>query len=175
MAGWLTKVRNDNSNIVDAIMFYEKQIEEGKKELSLRGSIEKHARDMPGIVEYRFYQLQEIEAILEFLNIELRKLRSKLFKKYLLFGLLMDLQLWPWIASPRSTIAYIPGGDVIENVQRFMVFHLATALAWDIPRAIFNAILILFLGRPILNSLSRAMRRGNVVIDRVHAREQMVV
>lgn len=93
----------------------------------------------------------------------------------LLFGLFMDLQLWPWIASPSTTIAYIPGGGVFENLQRFMVFHLTTALAWDIPRAIFNVVLIIFLGRPILNSLSRAMRRGNVVINRVRAKEQMEV
>ena len=37
---------------------------------------------MPGIVEQRFNQLQEIEAILQYLNIELRRLRSKHFKKY---------------------------------------------------------------------------------------------
>jgi hypothetical protein len=37
---------------------------------------------MPGIVEYRFNQLQEIEAILEWLNIQLRKKRSEMFKKY---------------------------------------------------------------------------------------------
>jgi hypothetical protein len=38
---------------------------------------------MPGIVEQRFNQLQEIEAILEYLNIELRRLRSQHFRKYL--------------------------------------------------------------------------------------------
>ena len=38
---------------------------------------------MPGIVEHRFNQLQEIEAILEHLNIELRKLRSQHYRKYL--------------------------------------------------------------------------------------------
>jgi len=38
---------------------------------------------MPGIVEQRFSQLQEIEAILEYLNIELRKLKSYHFRKYL--------------------------------------------------------------------------------------------
>ena len=121
----------------------------------------------------RITQLPEVRRFKQFFEIALLTTYGAFTA--LLFGLLMDLQLWPWIASPSSTIAYMPGGDVIENVQRFMVFHLATALAWDIPRAIFNGILILFLGRPILNSLSRAMRRGNVVIDRVHAREQMVV
>ena len=38
---------------------------------------------MPGIVETRFNQLQEIEGILEYLNIELRRLRSQHFRKYL--------------------------------------------------------------------------------------------
>ena len=38
---------------------------------------------MPGIVEYRFNQLQEIEAILEYLNIEMRKIRNKHYRKYL--------------------------------------------------------------------------------------------
>ena len=37
---------------------------------------------MPGIVEYRFNQLQEIEAILEQLNIQLRKLRSAKFRQF---------------------------------------------------------------------------------------------
>ena len=38
---------------------------------------------MSGIVEQRFNQLQEIEAILQYMNIELRRLRSKHLKKYL--------------------------------------------------------------------------------------------
>ena len=38
---------------------------------------------MPGIVEYRFNQLQELEAILEYLNIEMRKIRNKHYRKYL--------------------------------------------------------------------------------------------
>ena len=39
--------------------------------------------DMAGIVEHRSNQLQEVEAILEYLNTEMRKLRSKIFRKYL--------------------------------------------------------------------------------------------
>lgn len=92
-----------------------------------------------------------------------------------IFGILMDLQLWPWIASPQTSIAYLPGGGVQENVQRFIVFHFATALAWDLPRAIFNALLILTLGRPILNALRRAIKRGNVTLNHGRAREQTVV
>jgi hypothetical protein len=45
--------------------------------------VEKASASLPGIVEFRFNQLQEVEAILEYLNIELRRIRSKAFKKYL--------------------------------------------------------------------------------------------
>lgn len=90
------------------------------------------------------------------------------------FGLLMDLQLWPWLVSPASSIAYVPGDSVVINAQRFLTFHFASAMAWDIPRAIFNAVLILTLGGPILNSLRRAMQRGNVTINPERATVQMV-
>ena len=40
------------------------------------------AATMPSLVETRFSQLQEIEAILEYLNIELRRLKSSHFRKY---------------------------------------------------------------------------------------------
>lgn len=91
-----------------------------------------------------------------------------------LFGFLMDLQLWPWLVSPATTIAYLPGAGVVDNFQRFIIFHFASALAWDIPRALFNAILILLLGKPIVNAIRRAMRRGNVVLKREHAMAQTV-
>ena len=45
--------------------------------------MEKASSSLPGLTEFRFNQLQEIEAILEHLNIELRRERSKVFRKYL--------------------------------------------------------------------------------------------
>jgi hypothetical protein len=38
---------------------------------------------LPGVTEHRFNQLQDIEAVLNFLNIQLRKIRRKHFQKYL--------------------------------------------------------------------------------------------
>jgi len=109
MSGWLNKVRNNVGNIVNAISYYETQIEEAKKELSLRGSVEKHSRDMPGVVEYRFYQLQEIEAILEYLNIEHRKLRSKEFRKF--------LEHYNRQLSSRDAEKYVDGVDSVVDMQ----------------------------------------------------------
>mgnify|MGYP006165105115 FL=1 len=82
MINWLSKIRNDLGQIVSAINYYEKELVEARLQTGLRGSVEKHSRDMPGVVEQRFGQLQEIESILEFLNIELRKMRSDKFRKF---------------------------------------------------------------------------------------------
>jgi uncharacterized protein YfdQ (DUF2303 family) len=70
-------------------------------------TIEKHGSELPGHVEYRFTQLQELEAILEFLQIELRKKRSHCFKKY--------LETYNRQLSSRDAEKYIDGEqDVVD-------------------------------------------------------------
>jgi uncharacterized protein YfdQ (DUF2303 family) len=80
---WYDKVSKDISNIPDAAAYYEAELIQAKQDVRVAGSIEKASAQMPGIVENRFNQLQEIEAILEYLNIELRRLKSQHFRKYL--------------------------------------------------------------------------------------------
>ena len=80
---WYDRVSKDISNIPDAVAHYEAELLEAKNDARIAGNIEKASAAMPGIVETRFNQLQEIEAILEYLNIELRRLRSQHFRKYL--------------------------------------------------------------------------------------------
>ena len=76
-------------------------------ELKISGSLEKASREMPGIVEYRFNQLQEIEAILEYLNIELRRLKSQHFRKY--------LETYQRALSSRDCDRYVEGeADVVD-------------------------------------------------------------
>jgi hypothetical protein len=80
---WYNKISKDISHIPDAVLYYEAELQAAKLDARIAGVIEKAAANMPGIVEQRFNQLQEIEAILEYLNIELRRLRSQHFRKYL--------------------------------------------------------------------------------------------
>lgn len=80
---WYNKVSKDISHIPDAVAYYEAELLAAKSDTRITGNIERAAASMPGIVEQRFNQLQEIEAILEYLNIELRRLRSQHFRKYL--------------------------------------------------------------------------------------------
>lgn len=82
MNDWYRKVTADISQLPQAIVYYESELESARKETSLKGNLEMNSRLMPGIVEHRFNQLQEIEATLEYLNIQLRRRRSEAFRKY---------------------------------------------------------------------------------------------
>lgn len=102
MSSWYYKVTSDLSLIPDFIDHFENELVEARKELSLKGkSLEKHAAELPGLVEQRFAQLQEIEAVLEYLNIQLKKDRSIEFKKF--------LEAYQKTLSSRDAEKYVDG------------------------------------------------------------------
>jgi hypothetical protein len=80
---WYNKVAKDISYIPDAVEYFNAELVAARSECRRTGNVERAAASMPGVVEQRFSQLQEIEAILEYLNIELRRLKSQHFRKYL--------------------------------------------------------------------------------------------
>lgn len=77
-----------------------------------------------------------------------------------LFGILMDLQFWPWALGSGTELSYLAGAPIGENLSRFFSYHFVSALAWDIPRAIITVTLILLAGRPALNALRRARHKA---------------
>ena len=71
------------------------------------------------------------------------------------FGIAMDLQFWPWALGLDTQLSYIPQGDIVTNLHRFIIFHFATSMAWDIPRAILTSVLIIISAPAILGALRR--------------------
>jgi hypothetical protein len=115
--GWYSEVSRDINKIPDAVKFFEQELNEAKNEVKLKGNVEKAASEMPGIVEHRFNQLQEIEAILHYLNIELRRLRSSFFKKY--------LENYQRALSSRDVEKYVDGeADVVDYEKIINEFAL---------------------------------------------------
>lgn len=109
MPTWYNHVVKDLSVLPDCIDYFYKELEDARKDnLLLKGKrIERIATELPGTVEYRYNQLQEIEAILEFLNIEMRKRRSASFKKY--------LENYQRALSSRDVEKYVDGdSDVVD-------------------------------------------------------------
>lgn len=80
---WYNKIVANLGEIPGFIDYYEKELIAAKGEIKIRGNVEKALSNLPGETEHRFNQLQEIEAVLEYLNIQLRKIRQRHYKKYL--------------------------------------------------------------------------------------------
>ena len=109
---WYSKISKDISRIPDALVYYENELAEAKREVSIKGNVEKASANMPGIVEQRFNQLQELEAILNYMNIELRRLRSSYFKKY--------LENYQRALSSRDVEKYVDGEPDVVDYEKII-------------------------------------------------------
>lgn len=76
------------------------------------------------------------------------------------FGIAMDLQFWPWAIGADTQLSYLAGAPITSNLSRFFSYHFLSAMAWDIPRAVFTASLITVAGFPVLHTLRRAHTRA---------------
>ena len=106
---WYSKVVADLSNIPDFIAHYESELEDAKRDVRLGGLVERSIKELPGITEHRFNQLQEIEAILNHLNIQLRKIRRKHFQKY--------LEGYARALTSRDAEKYVDGEDEVIDFE----------------------------------------------------------
>jgi hypothetical protein len=109
---WYSKILKDITILPDAIDYYTNELIEAKLDTRIAGNIEKAAASMPGIVEHRFGQLQEIEAILEYLNIELRQLKSQHFRKY--------LENYQRALSSRDCDRYVEGEPDVVDMEKII-------------------------------------------------------
>ena len=74
-----------------------------------------------------------------------------------LFGMIMNMWFWPFAVGASTSISYVPGGSVGENLTNFLVYSLLTStLTWDTLRAVTTVVGLVVVGRAILGSLRRA-------------------
>jgi uncharacterized protein YfdQ (DUF2303 family) len=106
---WYSRVTANLGTIPDFIQHYENELEESRKECRIGGILERNIKELPGITEHRFNQLQEIEAILNFLNIQLRKIRRKHFQKY--------LEAYARTLTSRDAEKYVDGEDEVIDFE----------------------------------------------------------
>ena len=84
----------------------------------------------------------------------------------LLYGVALDLWFWPF-SSAGTTMSFVAGDGLVDNLRRFWAFHLSTALGFDLMRGLSMVMLMSILGRPTLAALRRASRRAH--FDTIHA------
>ena len=106
---WYNQIVADLGNIPNFINYYEDELTQAKYECGIKGNLEKNISNLPGITEHRFNQLQEIEAVLNFLNLQLRKIRKRHFQKY--------LENYARALTSRDAEKYVDGEDEVIDFE----------------------------------------------------------
>lgn len=106
---WYSKIVSSLGAIPDFIAHYEYELTQAKNECRIGGIVEKNIKELPGITEHRFNQLQEIEAVLHYLNILLRKIRRRHFQKY--------LESYARALTSRDAEKYVDGEDEVIDFE----------------------------------------------------------
>ena len=107
---WYNEVSRSLDKIPDCINYFDTELLQAKKEVRIFGSLEKASASLPGIVEQRFSQLQQLEAILEYLNIELRRVRSKTFIKF--------FEHYQRALTSRDAEKYVDGDQEVIDMEK---------------------------------------------------------
>lgn len=106
---WYSKITASLGNIPDFIAHYENELNDARRECRIGGYVENNIKELPGITEHRFNQLQEIEAVLNYLNIQLRKIRRRHFQKY--------LEAYARQLTSRDAEKYVDGEDEVVDFE----------------------------------------------------------
>ena len=109
MSNWYTRITTNLAVIPDFISHYDNEIISAKSDVKVYGNVEKNIAAIPGHTEHRFNQLQEIEAVLNYLNIQLRKIRRKHFQKY--------LEAYNRVLTSRDAEKYVDGEDEVVDFE----------------------------------------------------------
>lgn len=109
---WFGKIKANITELPNALDWFENEYTKAKVEVRITGSVEMQSRDLPGIVEQRFSQLQELEAILEHLNIQMNKTRTARFRKY--------LETYNRALTSRDAEKFADGDDEVIGYQELI-------------------------------------------------------
>jgi energy-coupling factor transport system substrate-specific component len=77
------------------------------------------------------------------------------------FGALMNLWFWPYVATGED-VSWQPGLGLVATLRHYWAFYVLTSAGWDAWRSLANVILIIVAGRPTLTVLVRFRDRFTV-------------
>ena len=106
---WYSRVVADLGAIPDFIAHYERELDAAKAECRIGGLVERNIKDLPGVTEHRFNQLQEVEAVLNYLNLQLRRIRRRHFQRY--------LENYARALTARDAEKYVDGEDEVIDFE----------------------------------------------------------
>ena len=107
-SNWYYQIQDDLGKIPDFVEFHENELNEAKKDTILAGHLEKNIQDLPSITEKRYNQLQEVEAVLNFLHIEMKKIRRQKYIEY---------ERYQKALTAREVEKYVDGEDDVIDME----------------------------------------------------------
>ena len=78
-----------------------------------------------------------------------------------IYGSLMTLWNWPFLAGSDSSVSYVAGAPVLTNLAKFANYEIVTGgFLWDTGRAVTTSLLIALTAPALLATLRRAANRA---------------
>ena len=79
----------------------------------------------------------------------------------MVYGAVMNLWFWPFMGGTAPGGAgFVPDAGAVANLHSYAVFYVLTSLAWDLPRGLLTAVLVLLAAGPMLRALRRSLRQA---------------
>lgn len=132
MSRWynlVTKDPSDLSPLGDALLFFNKELETAEAETRIQGNVSQECGRLPGVQSFRNTQFNEVQAILNYLELKLKKAKTDAFKKY--------LEAYNRSLSSRDADKY---ADVDDDVMDLSMLIAEVSLVRDRYLSICNAL-----------------------------------
>ena len=82
------------------------------------------------------------------------------------YGIFLTAFTWPLFVGPNTSLSFVEGGSLGENVIRFIQFELVSGgFIWDTGRAVTTVALIALTGKALMATLERAATRADFSKD----------
>ena len=94
--------------IPDAVQDFESELAIARTEVAIKGSLEQASSRLPGYFEYRYSQLQEIEGIVRYLEINLKKIKAERIDHYM--------------TKLNRTLTYNEASKMVDGDQQYVDF-----------------------------------------------------
>lgn len=81
MSKYLQMIKDDANNLSKVLEYFNNEYEEARQDLKVKGNLMQESSKLSSIIEYRYSQLQELEAIIGYFDIKLKGIKSSLYQK----------------------------------------------------------------------------------------------
>lgn len=116
MTNWFDRVAADPADLaplLTCIDHFEAEYQRARADVKLSGNLERLAGQLPAKTDYHFGNQKELEAILEYLNIRKRVIRSRHYRKY--------NEHYNRALTQRDLDRYVDGEDEVAAFDQLVV------------------------------------------------------